>query len=221
MDCSQPGSSVHGISQARLILGVGCHFFSRDLLDPGIQLVLPGLAGRFFTTEPPGKLKTKGKVYCDRHGARTEKQTVSESGGACGPSPGPRVPSGGCSEQGAWDSHTGGCPSTTFNSGSATSPVVYIEGKFFGLHPKGTLERGLFIRFSGGPSQKHHFVGKDSAWKHYPCLFVLKPSAFPLPWGVHTTTFSSLEAEHLSIRGVGHSAHLFYKHLSHLCHSLS
>ena len=27
-----------------------------DLLDPGIKLMSPALAGRFFTTEPPGKL---------------------------------------------------------------------------------------------------------------------------------------------------------------------
>ena len=27
-----------------------------DLPDPGIKLVSPALAGRFFTTEPPGKL---------------------------------------------------------------------------------------------------------------------------------------------------------------------
>ena len=26
-----------------------------DLPDPGIELVSPALAGRFFTTEPPGK----------------------------------------------------------------------------------------------------------------------------------------------------------------------
>ena len=26
-----------------------------DLLDPGIESVSPALAGRFFTTEPPGK----------------------------------------------------------------------------------------------------------------------------------------------------------------------
>ena len=28
---------------------------SGDLSDPGIQPVFPALAGRFFTTEPPGK----------------------------------------------------------------------------------------------------------------------------------------------------------------------
>ena len=28
-----------------------------DLPDPGIEPVFPALAGRFFTTEPPGKLQ--------------------------------------------------------------------------------------------------------------------------------------------------------------------
>ena len=29
MDCSLPGSSVHGILQARILAGVGCHFLSK------------------------------------------------------------------------------------------------------------------------------------------------------------------------------------------------
>ena len=29
--------------------------FPGDLPDPGIELTSPALAGRFFTTEPPGK----------------------------------------------------------------------------------------------------------------------------------------------------------------------
>ena len=57
MDCSPPGSSVRGISQAR-ILEWGAISYSRDLPDPGIKpasLVPPVLAGRFFTTVLPGK----------------------------------------------------------------------------------------------------------------------------------------------------------------------
>ena len=56
MLCSAPGSSIHGISQARTLewaaLPLG------DLPDPGIEpesLMSPALAGRFFTTEPPGR----------------------------------------------------------------------------------------------------------------------------------------------------------------------
>ena len=68
MDCSLPGYSVHGIPwtvahQSPLSLGFprqehwsGLPFASpRDLPDPGIETTFSALAGRFFTTEPPGK----------------------------------------------------------------------------------------------------------------------------------------------------------------------
>ena len=54
MGCSPPGSSVHGILQARIS-------WSRlpcpppgDLSDPGIKPESLALAGGFFTTEPQG-----------------------------------------------------------------------------------------------------------------------------------------------------------------------
>ena len=57
MDCSPPGSSVHGILQAR-ILGWVAMTSPGDLPNPGIEpesLRSPALAGRFFTTrKPPG-----------------------------------------------------------------------------------------------------------------------------------------------------------------------
>ena len=52
MDCSPPGSSVHGILQARLLEWVAMPS-SRDLPDPGIEsvpLLSPALASGFFTT---------------------------------------------------------------------------------------------------------------------------------------------------------------------------
>ena len=55
MDCSPPGSSVHGIFQARILEWVT--FTSLEDLpevDPGIQPTSPPLAGGFFTTEQPG-----------------------------------------------------------------------------------------------------------------------------------------------------------------------
>ena len=54
MDCSPPGSSVHGISQAIILEWVSI-FFSRGLSSPPLELRFPDLAGGFFTTEPPGK----------------------------------------------------------------------------------------------------------------------------------------------------------------------
>ena len=54
MDYSPPGSSVHGISQARTLEWIAISFPSPgDLPDPGTELRSPALAGRFFTTESP------------------------------------------------------------------------------------------------------------------------------------------------------------------------
>ena len=56
-DYSLPGSSVHGISQAKLLEWVAV-FSLGDLPNPGIKpasLVSPALAGGFFTTAPPVK----------------------------------------------------------------------------------------------------------------------------------------------------------------------
>ena len=52
-DCSPPGSSVHGISQARILDWVATS--PGDLLKPGIEPMSPALAGGLFTTKPPGK----------------------------------------------------------------------------------------------------------------------------------------------------------------------
>ena len=63
MDCSLPGSSVHDIFQARILMWVDISFLSPspstphphpgDLSDPGIKtasLISPALIGGFFTT---------------------------------------------------------------------------------------------------------------------------------------------------------------------------
>ena len=69
MDCSPPGSSVHGISQARILERVAISFF-RDLPNPGIEPASPALAVDFFsfflfffTTEPPGK-PSSSHMWC-------------------------------------------------------------------------------------------------------------------------------------------------------------
>ena len=51
MDYSPPGSSVHGISQARILEWVAISF-SRGIFP---TQCLSCIAGRFFTAEPPGK----------------------------------------------------------------------------------------------------------------------------------------------------------------------
>ena len=57
MDCSPPGSSIHGISQARILEWIAISS-PGDLPNPGIEPVSPessALPCGFFTTDPPGK----------------------------------------------------------------------------------------------------------------------------------------------------------------------
>ena len=59
MDCRPPGSSVHGVLQARILIRLPFPP-PGDLPDPWIEPVSPvgpTVAGRFFTTELPGKPK--------------------------------------------------------------------------------------------------------------------------------------------------------------------
>ena len=66
MDCSHPGSCVHGILQARILELVSLPFSrgSSRPIEPRSLMSL-AMAGRFCTTEPPGKppqLSKKNKV---------------------------------------------------------------------------------------------------------------------------------------------------------------
>ena len=54
MDCSQPGSSFHGILQARILEWVAMSF-SRGSSHPGIQPRSPTLQADFLLSEPSGK----------------------------------------------------------------------------------------------------------------------------------------------------------------------
>ena len=54
MDCSLPGSSIHGVFQARILEWVAMSF-SRGFSWPMDWTCVSCSAGRFFTTEPPGK----------------------------------------------------------------------------------------------------------------------------------------------------------------------
>ena len=54
MDYSLPGSSAHGVSQARILEWVAT-FFSRSSSLPRDQTCNSYLTGGFFTTGPPGK----------------------------------------------------------------------------------------------------------------------------------------------------------------------
>ena len=54
MDCCPPSSSVHGIFQARILEWV-VNSFSRESSRPRDLICVSCTAGRFFTTEHPGK----------------------------------------------------------------------------------------------------------------------------------------------------------------------
>ena len=54
MDCNSPGSSVHGILQARILEQVAIPF-SQDLPDPGIKPMSPALQADSLPSELPKK----------------------------------------------------------------------------------------------------------------------------------------------------------------------
>ena len=66
MDYSPPGSSVRGISQARILECVAIPS-PGNLPEPGMEPSSPALAGGFYTTELRGKpvayLENKGKSH--------------------------------------------------------------------------------------------------------------------------------------------------------------
>ena len=65
MDCSPPGSSVHGILQAR-ILEQRATFFSRGSSQPRDQTPVSCIIGVFSTTEPQGKPPKAGLLQRNR-----------------------------------------------------------------------------------------------------------------------------------------------------------
>ena len=60
MDCSPPGSSVHGILQARILNGLPCPPPGRHLPNPGIESRSPEFQVDSLPSEPPWKPKNTG-----------------------------------------------------------------------------------------------------------------------------------------------------------------
>ena len=63
VDCSPPGSSVHGILQARILEWVAIAS-PRDLPDPGVKPGSPALQVDSLPSEPPGKSKLQCSFIC-------------------------------------------------------------------------------------------------------------------------------------------------------------
>ena len=61
MDSSPPGSSVHGILQARVLEWVAISFFRRSS-QPGDWTPVSHIADSFFTFQPPGKVKIQIQI---------------------------------------------------------------------------------------------------------------------------------------------------------------
>ena len=59
IDYSTPGSSVHGLLQARILEWVAC-LPPGDLPNPGIKPRSPSLKADTLPSEPPGKYKNTG-----------------------------------------------------------------------------------------------------------------------------------------------------------------
>jgi len=62
INCSPPSSSVQGIFQARILERVAISF-SRESSQPRDPIHVSYIAGRFFTTEPPGKSLIVHRIY--------------------------------------------------------------------------------------------------------------------------------------------------------------
>ena len=78
MDYSLPGSSVHGISQARILEWVAISS-PGDLPNLGVEPVSPALAGEFFTTEPP--LEIYSLVDETKFSEKQDEEDDSDDGG--------------------------------------------------------------------------------------------------------------------------------------------
>ena len=74
MDCSLPGSSVHGIFQGRLLEWVTISFSKRSP-DPWIKPRFTHIVGRCFTIQPPGKSGEESKIPKQIHSFINRRKT--------------------------------------------------------------------------------------------------------------------------------------------------
>ena len=79
MDCSPPGSSVHGIFQARILEWVAITSSRGSSRIKPASLMPLALSGELFTTRPPGKPFTLFRSPCSRELPCLEGQNLSPS----------------------------------------------------------------------------------------------------------------------------------------------
>ena len=76
IDYNPPGSPVHGVFEARIVEYVAPFPSPRYLPDPGIELMSPALACRFFTTEPTEKLCINSLCWCNKLPQTSSLRTI-------------------------------------------------------------------------------------------------------------------------------------------------
>ena len=77
MDCSQPGSSVHGILQARILEWVAMPS-SRGSSYPGIESRSPTLQADSLPSEPPEKPYVESRTWYNDLICKAETETQTE-----------------------------------------------------------------------------------------------------------------------------------------------
>ena len=70
MHCSPPGSSVHGILQARILEWVAITLLRGDLPEPGIEPQSPALQANSLLSEPPGNLLLAKSLFTEQFKTR-------------------------------------------------------------------------------------------------------------------------------------------------------
>ena len=78
MDCSLPGSSIHGIFQARVLKWVATSF-SRGSSRPRHRTQVSHIAGRRLPSEPPGKGSRFGKETGTISKYKRQKQELNSN----------------------------------------------------------------------------------------------------------------------------------------------
>ena len=77
VDCSLPGSSIHGILQARILEWVAIPS-SRGSSHPGIKSGSPALQADSLPSEPPGKPYVESRTLYDDLICKAETETQME-----------------------------------------------------------------------------------------------------------------------------------------------
>ena len=137
MACSLPGSSVHGILQARILEWVAISFSSRSS-DPGIEHGSLALQAYSLLAELPGKPLKKEERKKERKWSRSVRSNFLWPHGHQAP------PSMGFSRQEYWSGLPFPCPGNFLTQGSNPG-LPHCRQTFYCLSHQGSHERKTWI----------------------------------------------------------------------------